>query len=169
MAIVRQSVLIAIVAARKIVARRIWPVCTALWFLCAASVAFNTTAHAVTEHTPYPEGAPGDHDTVSVCGEGSYLVGFRVRSGRWFDKIGIICDRRDPSGSDYGDTSLHPMLAERWRRTCRIPMQCWRVHNWALRLEDRSGPRGAAGYRALQRGNGHPRVVDWRQGGFLRS
>ena len=68
----------------------------ALCFFCA-------TAHALTEHPPYPYGAPGDAGAVDGCEAGWYIVGFRVRSGLWFDSIGVICARRDATGNYVDD------------------------------------------------------------------
>jgi hypothetical protein len=68
---------------------------------CAAALAlcfFGATAHALTQHPPYPYGAPGDAGAVDGCEAGWYIVGFRVRSGLWFDSIGMICARRDATG-----------------------------------------------------------------------
>ena len=41
---------------------------------------------ASTEWKPYPYGAPGDYPpVVDACEAGSYIVGFRMRSGAWVD------------------------------------------------------------------------------------
>jgi hypothetical protein len=64
---------------------------------------FGATAHALTEHPPYPYGAPGDAGAVDGCEAGWYIVGFRVRSGLWFDSIGVICARRDATGTYVDD------------------------------------------------------------------
>ena len=70
---------------------------------------FGATAHALTEHPPYPYGAPGDAGAVDGCEAGWYIVGFRVRSGLWFDSIGVICARRDATGNAYVDDKVVAM------------------------------------------------------------
>ena len=70
---------------------------------------FGATAHALTEHPPYPYGAPGDAGAVDGCEAGWYIVGFRVRSGLSFDSIGVICARRDATGNAYVDDKVVAM------------------------------------------------------------
>jgi hypothetical protein len=77
---------------------RLLPACLGAWAAALALCGFTQTAHALTEHPPYPYGAPGDAGAVDGCEAGWYIVGFRVRSGSWFDSIGVICARRDATG-----------------------------------------------------------------------
>ena len=55
--------------------------CLGLWTAALALCGFTQTAQALTQHPPYPYGAPGDAGAVDGCEAGWYIVGFRVRSG----------------------------------------------------------------------------------------
>jgi hypothetical protein len=72
--------------------------CLGLWTAALALCGFTQTAQALTQHPPYPYGAPGDAGAVDGCEAGWYIVGFRIRSGLWFDSIGVICARRVATG-----------------------------------------------------------------------
>ena len=41
---------------------------------------------------------PGDHGFRDVCPAGTYIVGFHVRTGDWFDAIGVSCGIVLPGG-----------------------------------------------------------------------
>src|SRR5262249_26620873 len=64
---------------------------------------------ASTEWKPYPYGAPGDYQGVDACEAGSYIVGFRIRSGGWFDKIGPICGALDAAGTSWSRPTVSVM------------------------------------------------------------
>ncbi len=57
------------------------------------------TALAAKDFEPYPYGARGDRHDVDGCEAPGYIVGFAVKWGAWFDKIGIICSFANETGT----------------------------------------------------------------------
>jgi len=65
---------------------------------------------ASTEWKPYPFGAPGDYPpVVDACEAGSYIVGFRIRWGAWFDQIGPICGVLNSAGTSWSNPTVSVM------------------------------------------------------------
>lgn len=46
---------------------------------------------------------------VDACEAGSYIVGFRIRWGSWFDKIGPICGALNPAGTSWSNPTVSVM------------------------------------------------------------
>lgn len=60
-------------------------------FAVVAAMAAISTYSRATEFEIY--GGKGDTSIPDGCEAGWYVTGFKIKSGAWFDKIGIICAR----------------------------------------------------------------------------
>lgn len=94
------------------------PLCRMLRMVAPAALvlALSGPARADTNWGPYPIGANGDRSDVLACGPGTYIAGFTVKKGAWFDAVGVLCgavnttfngmDFRGPAALPGGATLL---------------------------------------------------------------
>jgi hypothetical protein len=81
---------------------------TIVLLVLVASV--GTSIAAGKQWPPYPLGPTGAYPpAVDGCEAGSYVVGFRIREGAWFDKIGPICGFLDAAGKSWANPRVPAM------------------------------------------------------------
>ena len=64
----------------------------------ASALALGLVASPVVAYTTFAiNGGPGDIQNAIVCKNGTYIKGFRGRTGDWIDRLTVICTK-DPLG-----------------------------------------------------------------------